>query len=119
MVNNEVYTSTDDGATWNALHIRQIFPFGYPRNIMVQPDDPKTVFLTIGDSTPGRIGTVMRSKDVGKTWESLNLSVQPTSPCGRCMRSRTTRRPWWLVAAMGICIAAMTVVTPGGSSGAN
>jgi len=46
---------------------------------MVQPDDPKTVFLTIGDSTPGRIGTVMRSKDVGKTWESLNLSVQPNS----------------------------------------
>jgi photosystem II stability/assembly factor-like uncharacterized protein len=79
VVNNEVYTSTDDGATWNALHIRQIFPFGYPRNIMVKPDDPKTVFLTIGDSTPGRIGTVMRSKDVGKTWESLNLSVQPNS----------------------------------------
>ena len=25
VVNNEVYTSTDDGATWNALHIRQIF----------------------------------------------------------------------------------------------
>jgi photosystem II stability/assembly factor-like uncharacterized protein len=44
VVNNEVYTSTDDGANWNALHIRQIFPFGYPRNIMVQPDDPKTVF---------------------------------------------------------------------------
>ncbi len=79
VVNNEVYTSTDDGATWHPLHIRQIFPFGYPRNIMVQPDDPKTVFLTIGDSTPGRIGTVMRTKDVGKTWESLNLSVQPNS----------------------------------------
>jgi len=79
VVNNEVYTSTDDGATWNALHIRQTFPWSYPRNIMVQPGDPKTVFLTIGDSTPGRVGTVMRSRDVGKTWESLPLPVQPNS----------------------------------------
>jgi photosystem II stability/assembly factor-like uncharacterized protein len=79
VVNNEVYTSTDDGATWQSLHIRQTFPWSYPRNIMVQPDNPKTVFLTIGDSTPGRIGTVMRSKDVGKTWESLPLPVPPNS----------------------------------------
>jgi len=79
VVNNEVYTSTDDGATWNALHIRQTFPWSYPRTIMVQRDDPKTVFLTIGDSTPGRTGAVMRSRDVGKTWESLPLSVSPNS----------------------------------------
>ena len=39
----------------------------YPRGIAVKPDDPKTVFLTLGDSTPGRIGTVMRSRDAGAT----------------------------------------------------
>jgi photosystem II stability/assembly factor-like uncharacterized protein len=37
------------------------------------------VFLTLGDSTPGRIGTVMRSRDAGATWESLKFPVQPNS----------------------------------------
>ena len=45
----------------------------------MQPDDAKTVFLTIGDSTPGRIGTVMRSQDAGTSWESLTLPVQSNS----------------------------------------
>lgn len=79
VVNNEVYTSTDDGGTWEALHIREIFPWSYPRSIFVPPDQPQTVFLTIGDTTPGRIGTVMRSRDVGKTWENLPLSTPPNS----------------------------------------
>lgn len=79
VVNNEVYTSTDDGNTWTALHVRETFPWSYPRSIFVPPDQPQTVFLTIGDSTPGRIGAVMRSKDVGKTWESLPLPTPPNS----------------------------------------
>jgi len=56
VVNNDVFTSTDDGATWSAVGIKDVFPYTYPRGIMVHPGDPKTVFLTIGDSTPGRPG---------------------------------------------------------------
>lgn len=79
VVNNDVFTSIDDGATWKPIRVREVFPFTYPRGIMVQPDNPQVVFLTIGDTTPGRIGTVMRSKDTGKTWESLSLPVQPNT----------------------------------------
>jgi len=79
VVNNDVFTSTDDGATWKSLAIRQGFPWTYPRGIMVQPSNPKVVFLTIGDTTPGRTGTVMRSQDAGKTWENLSLPVQPNT----------------------------------------
>jgi photosystem II stability/assembly factor-like uncharacterized protein len=79
VVNNDVYTSTDEGATWKPLRVREVFPWSYPRGIAVQPGNAKTVFVTIGDTTPGRIGTVMRSKDAGKTWESLSLPVQPNS----------------------------------------
>ena len=46
---------------------------------MVQPGSSDTIFLTIGDTTPGSTGTVMRSKDTGKTWERLNLPVDPNS----------------------------------------
>ena len=79
VVNNDVFTSTDDGATWKSLQIKENFPWSYPRGIMVHPANLEVVFLTIGDTTPGRIGTVMRSRDTGRTWENLSLPVQPNS----------------------------------------
>jgi photosystem II stability/assembly factor-like uncharacterized protein len=79
VVNNDVFTSSDDGATWKSARVREVFPFTYPRGIMVRPDNPKVVFLTIGDTTPGRNGTVMRSRDAGRTWENLSLPVQPNT----------------------------------------
>ena len=41
--------------------------------------DPNTIFVTIGDTTPGRIGAVMRSGDTGKSWETMNLPVDPNT----------------------------------------
>ena len=79
VVSDDVFTSTDDGVTWKSIGVRQIFPWTYPRGITVQPDDPKVVFVTIGDTTPGRVGAVMRSKDTGRTWENLSLPVQPNA----------------------------------------
>jgi photosystem II stability/assembly factor-like uncharacterized protein len=79
VVNDDVWRSTDDGTTWQPARAREVFPWHYPRGIAVKPNDPKTVFVTLGDSTPGRIGTVMRSRDAGATWQSLGLPVQPNS----------------------------------------
>jgi photosystem II stability/assembly factor-like uncharacterized protein len=79
VVNNDLFTSTDEGATWKSLHVRDAFPWTYPRGIAIQPGTATTVFVTIGDTTPGRIGTVMRSRDTGRTWESLGLPAQPNS----------------------------------------
>ena len=79
VVNDDVWRSTDDGKSWQASHAREVFPWHYPRSIAARPDDPKTVFVTVGDTTPGRVGAVMRSKDAGVTWQSLGLPVQPNS----------------------------------------
>jgi photosystem II stability/assembly factor-like uncharacterized protein len=79
VVNDDVWRSIDDGATWQPARAREVFPWHYPRSIAVKPDDAKTVFLTLGDSTPGRVGTVMRSRDAGATWQNLGLPVQPNS----------------------------------------
>ena len=79
VVNNDVYTSTDNGGNWDRLGIKEVFPYTYPRGILVQPGNSNNIFVTIGDSTPGRVGTVMRSQDTGKTWESLPLPVEPNS----------------------------------------
>ena len=78
LVNDDVYTSPD-GDNWTSLNVKQNFPYGYPRGVKVQPNDPQTIFLTVGDTTPGRVGAVMRSKDTGKTWEQLPLPVDPNT----------------------------------------
>ena len=79
VVNNDVYTSDDGGANWKAVGVKEVFPMTYPRGILVQPGNPQVIFVTIGDTTPGRTGTVMRSRDTGKTWENLSLPVQPNT----------------------------------------
>ena len=79
VVNDDVWRSTDDGKSWQAARAREVFPWHYPRCIAVKPSDAKTVFVTLGDSTPGRIGTVMRSRDAGATWQNLPLPAQPNS----------------------------------------
>lgn len=76
--------SSDGGETWNGVGIKDSFPYAYPRGITVHPDDPKTIFVTIGDATPGWIGTVMRSQDTGKTWENLPLSPQQCHVGDQC-----------------------------------
>jgi len=79
LVNDDVWRSVDDGATFQPVRAREVFPWHYPRWITAKPNDDKTVFVTLGDSTPGRIGALMRSRDAGVTWQSLPLSVQPNS----------------------------------------
>ena len=79
LVNDDVWVSDDDGLSWNALGVRQIFPWHYPRGVAGRRDDPDVVFVTVGDATPGRTGAVMRSCDAGRTWESLPLPGQPNS----------------------------------------
>jgi photosystem II stability/assembly factor-like uncharacterized protein len=79
VVNDDVFTSTDDGATWRSVGVKSVFPMGYPRGIKVKPDDPRVVFMAIGDYTPGSTGAAMRTRDTGQTWESLPLPVQPNT----------------------------------------
>ena len=50
-----------------------MFPWVYCRGVAVKPTDPSTVFVAIGDSTPGRTGTVMQTTDTGATWKSISV----------------------------------------------
>lgn len=76
---DDMYTSKDNGGTWKSVDVQNTFPWGYIRGIAARPDNPDVVFVTAGDFIPGWIGTVMRSKDGGGTWEELSLPVQPNS----------------------------------------
>lgn len=78
-VNDDVLSSSDNGATWQAVNARKQFPVNYCRGILVQPENPDTIFVGVGDYTPGSTGVIERSKDGGKTWETLSLPVEPNT----------------------------------------
>jgi photosystem II stability/assembly factor-like uncharacterized protein len=90
LVNNDVWISEDDGGSWRAVGVRTVFPWHYPRGITCRPDDPDTVFVAVGDTTPGRTGALMRTQDGGKSWESLPLPSQPNSAMWTMAISRAT-----------------------------
>lgn len=83
----DLWASTNNGKTWTAFNIHDNFPClgdingrrNYPRGIAVDPGDPHTIFISIGDDTPGHTGAILRSKDTGNSWETLDLPVSPNS----------------------------------------
>jgi photosystem II stability/assembly factor-like uncharacterized protein len=79
LVNDDVWISDDKGDHWRSVGVRQVFPWHYPRGVAVRPDNPDVVFVTLGDTTPGRTGAIVRSSDAGETWQTLPLPGQPNS----------------------------------------
>ena len=85
VANREIYKSANNGATWEALGMQKNVPWEYPRSqtyirgIGVHSSRPETLFLGIGDATPGTSGAVIRSGNLGAKWEVLPLPTQPNS----------------------------------------
>jgi photosystem II stability/assembly factor-like uncharacterized protein len=79
LVNDDVWISNDAGESFQPVGVKQVFPWHYPRGVASRPDQPNVVFVTIGDTTPGRTGAIMRSDDAGRSWQSLPLPGQPNS----------------------------------------
>ena len=76
----EVFASTDRGESWQPLGVKQYFPLSYCRGIAVKADDPDVLFVANGDAAAGETGSLQRSKDRGRSWETLPLPVVPNTP---------------------------------------
>jgi photosystem II stability/assembly factor-like uncharacterized protein len=72
----ELFTSVDRGETWQPLGVKAKWPLPYARGMAVKADDPGVLFAGCGETTTGEKGYVLRSTDMGETWETLNLPVQ-------------------------------------------
>lgn len=78
-VNNEIFLSRDDGATWQAVGVKEHFPYTHIRDVVFDAVDPCTAWAAIGDATPGTTGVLMRTRDAGQTWERVDMPVEPNS----------------------------------------
>ena len=76
----EIFASEDDGETFQSLAVTTSFPMPYCRWIAVKPDNPQVIFAANGDGAIGNTGTIQRSTDGGRSWETRPLPVEPNSP---------------------------------------
>src|SRR5260370_14806402 len=78
-VNNEIFFSRDDGATWQAVGVKQHFPYTHIRDVVFDAVDQSTAWAAIGDSTPGTTGVLMLTRDAGESWTRVDMPVPPNS----------------------------------------
>jgi photosystem II stability/assembly factor-like uncharacterized protein len=80
-----MFRSRDRGHHWEHVRLEEMFPGGtYCRDLLVTPDDPKAMYLAAGaggGSAMGatEAGALLRSGDVGETWERIDLGETPPS----------------------------------------
>jgi photosystem II stability/assembly factor-like uncharacterized protein len=75
----EMFASVDRGETWQPLGVKAKWPLPYARGLAVKADNPHVLFAGCGETTTGEKGYVLRSTDMGETWETLPLPTQANS----------------------------------------
>jgi len=74
--------SNDEGESWD-YHEFPKFHEGdsrsYCRGHIMKADDPDTIFVGNGDFIPGVTGAIRRTRDAGKSWDVVDLPVEPNS----------------------------------------
>ncbi|MCI0440209.1 MAG: hypothetical protein L0177_13925 [Chloroflexi bacterium] len=70
-----VWRSLDRGDTWENLHLEKSSPIIYSRGVRVAPNDPNTVYACVGGDFGSEKGGLMRSADLGDTWERIDRGI--------------------------------------------
>ncbi|NKB69040.1 MAG: hypothetical protein GKR89_18385 [Candidatus Latescibacteria bacterium] len=77
-----ICTSIDEGKSWD-LHEFPKFneddEQSYCRGMVLKADNPDVMFVGNGDTIPGISGAIRRSRDGGRSWDTVDLPVAPNS----------------------------------------
>jgi photosystem II stability/assembly factor-like uncharacterized protein len=81
-----MFRSRHRGRHWEHVRIDEMFPGGsYCRGLLVAPDDAHTMYLAAGAGGGGapkgtqEAGALFRSRDIGETWERVDIGDTPPS----------------------------------------
>ncbi|PKB80892.1 MAG: hypothetical protein BZY88_07720 [SAR202 cluster bacterium Io17-Chloro-G9] len=67
-----VWRSTDKGENWENLNFEKFSGIQYSRGVVADPKDPNTLYACVGLNFGSEEGGVMRSTDLGDTWERFD-----------------------------------------------
>jgi len=76
-----VWRSQDRGERWENLHLEKFSPICYSRGVHVAPNDPDTLYACVGRNFGSEEGGVLRSMDLGETWDRFDrgMTVRSTA----------------------------------------
>ncbi len=77
-----IATSTDEGESWDYhefAKFRETDTRSYCRGMVIRADNPDVMFVGNSDTIPGLKGRIQRTRDAGRSWESVDLPVEPNS----------------------------------------
>ena len=74
-----VWRSQDQGDSWENLRFERFSDIQYSRGVEVAPDDPNTLYACVGMNFGSESGGVLRTTDLGETWERFDKGITPAS----------------------------------------
>jgi photosystem II stability/assembly factor-like uncharacterized protein len=74
-----VWRSQDRGGSWDNMHLERFSPIVYSRGVNVAPHDPDTLYACVGLNFGSEQGGVVRTRDLGETWERIDRGIAPQS----------------------------------------
>jgi hypothetical protein len=71
--------SADRGEHWEPIDLNNISPITYCRDLRLAPNDPRTLYVSLGQAARSAAGALVRSRDLGTTWERVDRGLTPKS----------------------------------------
>jgi len=73
------WRSRDRGNNWEFLDLKRFSPITHTRDLKADPHDANTFYMGVGAGVYGDVGSLMRSRDLGQTWERIDKGMEPNS----------------------------------------
>jgi photosystem II stability/assembly factor-like uncharacterized protein len=74
-----VWRSHDRGDTWENVRLERFSPIVYSRGVQTAPDHPNTLYACVGLNFGSERGGLMRTTDLGDTWERIDQGITAQS----------------------------------------
>ena len=74
-----MFRSPDRGDHWEPIDITKYSPITYTRDLLLSPHDSKTIYVSLGKASRSDEGALLRSRDLGESWERIDHGVTPRS----------------------------------------
>ena len=74
-----VWRSRDRGDSWENLHLEKFSSIAYSRGVQTAPNDSNTFYACVGKDFGSTAGGILRSTDLGETWQRFDRGVTPDS----------------------------------------